>query len=82
MTKFPKFFALAAALLLSARIADAADLITIVAQPGRFGTIEQAAVAEAQVNWWDDNLADDAACTESFAAIELRQFLARALHAL
>ena len=57
----------------------AAERITIVADPGKFGTIEQAAKAEAKVDWWDDALADDAACTESFAALELRQFLARAL---
>lgn len=58
----------------------AAEPITIIADPGRLGTIPQAAVAEAKVNWWDDDLTDDAACTESFAALELRQFLARALH--
>ncbi len=62
--------------VLSGRAAEAAGPVTIVANPGRFGTIEQAAVAEKQVNWWDDDLADDNACTESFAAVELRRFFA------
>lgn len=53
--------------------------ITIVACPGPFGTLEQAAVAEKRVDWWDGDLTDDNACTESFAALELRHFLARCL---
>jgi hypothetical protein len=53
-----------------------AGALTIVANPGRFGTIETAAAAEDQVNWWDDAQADDNACTECFAAVELRHFLA------
>jgi len=54
--------------------ADAGNL-TIVANPGRFGTVEKAAVAEREVNWWDNATADDNACTECFAATELRHFL-------
>ena len=68
------FFAFA--LLALAAAAKASDVITIVANPGRFGTVEAAASAEAQVNWWDDDFNDDNACTESFAAVELRHFLA------
>ena len=54
--------------------------IVIVADPGRFGTIEEAAIAERQVDWWDGATADDDACTESFAAVELQRYLASALH--
>ena len=34
-----------------------------------------AAEAEDQVDWWDDDTRDDAACTESFAATEVRRWL-------
>lgn len=50
--------------------------VTIVANPGTVGSIEQAATAEDRVDWWDDNLTEDTAVTESFAAVELRRFLA------
>jgi len=49
--------------------------VTIVVNPGALGSVEQAASAEKTVNWWDDDPADDIACTESFAATELRDFL-------
>ena len=49
--------------------------IYIIANPGPFGSIEQAAVSENKVNFWDDNFEDDDACTECFAAVELRRFL-------
>ena len=49
--------------------------LTILANPGAFGTIEKAAVSEEKVNWWDDDFSDDRACTESFAAVELAHFL-------
>jgi lysophospholipase L1-like esterase len=52
--------------------------VTIVANPGPFGTIERAATAEEEVNWSDDDPADDIACTESFAALELRGLLPKA----
>lgn len=67
---------LAAGLFAVSTAAEAAGVVTIVANPGRFGTVEKAAVSEKDVNWWDDDLADDNACTESFAATELRQFVA------
>jgi hypothetical protein len=53
--------------------------ITIVANPGPFGTIAEAATAEARVDWWDGEPRDDDACTESFAASELREQLAASL---
>lgn len=56
---------------------DAAGPVTIVANPGVFKTIETAAVSEEKVDWWDEDPSDDSACTESFAAVELRSFLAR-----
>ena len=49
--------------------------VTIIANPGPFDSIEQAAVSENKVNFWDDNFEDDDACTECFAAVELRRFL-------
>jgi len=55
----------------------AAGGITIMVNQGPFAGIEQAAQGEEQVNWWDDNHADDRACTESFAAVELAKFLPR-----
>jgi hypothetical protein len=63
--------------LLFAASASAAG-VTIVANPGPFGTIEQAAAAEEKVNWRDGDPADDVACTESYAAAELRDFLPKA----
>ncbi len=53
--------------------------ITIVANPGRFGSIEKAASSEQQVDFWDEDQHDDDACGESFAATELRHYLARCL---
>jgi len=52
-----------------------ASNVTIIVNPGNFGTVEKAANAEQQVNFWDDDLSDDRACTECFAAIELKNFL-------
>lgn len=55
------------------------EQVTIVADPGRFGTVERAAAAEDSVDWWDDHQQDDVACRESFAATELARFLPKAL---
>jgi hypothetical protein len=49
--------------------------VTILANPGPFSSVEQAATGEEQVDWRDANLSDDRACTECFAAMELRRFL-------
>lgn len=49
--------------------------LTIVADPRPFGSIEEAAGAEARVDWWDADPRDDDACTRCFAALELARFL-------
>lgn len=49
--------------------------ITIIANPGSFPGIAEAASGEEKVNWQDNNLSDDRACTESFAAMELMRYL-------
>ncbi len=51
------------------------DSISIVVNPGPFGSVESAGMAEDRVNWWDQDRTDDHACTESFAALELLKFL-------
>jgi len=51
-----------------------ADLYILV-NPGPFPSAEIASQGETSVNWQDDNLTDDRACTESFAAMELARFL-------
>ena len=55
--------------------ASNAAQLTIMANPGTFASLQKAAAAETQVNWWDDDPEDDRACTESFAAMELAKFL-------
>lgn len=45
---------------------------------GPFNSIQNAANAEASVNWWDDNDQNQAYCTESFAALEVMQHLEKA----
>ncbi len=54
----------------------AARRLSIVVNPGPFASIPEAAGGEDRVNFRDHDPADDAACTESFAAMELRHFLA------
>jgi hypothetical protein len=54
--------------------------LTIVVNPGSFKEITRAAVSEKAVNWWEGNLSDDRACTESFAATELVRFLPSGAH--
>jgi len=51
--------------------------ITICVNPGKFDTVEHAAAAEGQVDFWDADPSDDRACSECFAATELKRFLAR-----
>ena len=50
--------------------------VTIIVNPGSLGSVEEAAVAEEKTEWWDGDLSDDNACTESFAATELKHFIA------
>jgi len=53
--------------------------LSIVVSCAPFGSAEEAAEAEERVRWQDADLRDDDACTESFAALELRHYLAGAL---
>ena len=66
------------------RIAPLSDSIessqartTIVVCAGRFPTAQAAAGAEAQIDWLDADRADDTACTQCFAALELQRYLRR-----
>jgi len=70
------------ALLLAAGCARLPSVVTpvsIVVACGPFADVETAALSEERVNWWDSDSRDDDACTESFAALELRRHLGRAL---
>jgi len=49
--------------------------VRILANPGNFSSNIKAAFGENEVDFWDDDLTDDRACTESFAAVELAGFL-------
>ena len=51
--------------------------VTVCVNPGPFDSVEQAAAGEGQVDFWDADLADDRACSECFAAVELKHFLVR-----
>ena len=42
-----------------------------------FASAEKAAFSEKSVNFWDNDYRDDRACTECFAATELKKFLAK-----
>ncbi|MBN1488706.1 MAG: DUF4838 domain-containing protein [Phycisphaerae bacterium] len=65
-----------AAVAIIAPAAEPVVPVAIVASPGGFATVEAAATAEEQVDFWDADPTDDRACTECFAAVELRRFLA------
>lgn len=47
----------------------------IIAYKGAFSTVEEAAYAEKQVNWQDASLEECTVCTESFAALDLKNIL-------
>ncbi|MHC4124665.1 MAG: DUF4838 domain-containing protein, partial [Planctomycetota bacterium] len=49
--------------------------VVVLVNPGGFSSIEEAAISEKEINWWDADKADDRACTECFAAMELLRFL-------
>ncbi len=51
--------------------------VTILVNPGPFDSIEQAAAGENQVDFWDADPTDDRACSECFAAVEQKHFLAK-----
>lgn len=52
--------------------------LTILVDPEPFADVAAAASAESRVDDWRDASRPAAACTESFAALELRRWLARA----
>ena len=62
-------------ILITTATAFGADNVTIIVNSANFDTVEKAANAEQQVNFWDDDFTDDRACTECFAAVELKNFL-------
>jgi hypothetical protein len=49
--------------------------VNIIVNKGPFKTVQQAATGENQVNFFDEDLTDDRACTECFAATELAKYL-------
>ena len=49
--------------------------VSIIVNKGKFASVENAAESEEHVDWWDADLSDDRACTESYAAIELSHYL-------
>ena len=65
------------ALVLLCAASQALAGTAIVAHKGPFPSVEAAARAEAKVNWLDADEADDRACTECFAALELQRCLRR-----
>lgn len=52
--------------------------VNIMVNKGPFATVQQASAGEDKVNFFDNDLTDDRACTESFAAMELAVFLPKA----
>ncbi|MFC1806247.1 DUF4838 domain-containing protein [Planctomycetota bacterium] len=50
---------------------------SVVVNTGPFPSAEAAARGEAKVDWLDADRADDRACTECFAALELQRYLRR-----
>ena len=69
-----RLYTLSIALVFSSALA-ARGGTTLVVNAGPFPSVEAAARGEAKVNWLDADLADDNACTECFAAVELQRCL-------
>lgn len=67
--------AVAMILLCLASLAASGASPTIVVNFGPYESAQKAASDEANVNWSDADLSDDVACTECFAATELRHYL-------
>ncbi len=49
---------------------------TIVVDLGGYADVETASAAVDKIDWFDENQADDAICTQALAALELRHYLA------
>ncbi len=54
-----------------------ARAVTILVNTGPYGTAQEAASSESQVDWRDGDTTDDTVCTECYAAIELQTCLRR-----
>lgn len=61
--------------LLFVELAVCQAQVNIVVNKGPFSSVPQASAGEDRVNFFDGDLTDDRACTESFAATELAKFL-------
>jgi len=66
-----------AACALAAEAEAGARPVTVVAAAGPFASVDDAAASASRVDFWDGAPADDDACTECFAALELQRFLPR-----
>ncbi|HBL75594.1 MAG: hypothetical protein A2W90_05205 [Bacteroidetes bacterium GWF2_42_66] len=51
--------------------------VIIMVNNGSFASAEAAAFGEEQVDFWDGDFQDDRACTECFAAVELKKYLVK-----
>lgn len=49
--------------------------VTILVNKGKFRSVLEAGAGENSTNFFDDDFSDDRACTESYAALELANFL-------
>jgi hypothetical protein len=65
-------------LFLTKAISSNGQQVKILVNKGQFASYQDAAFGEDNVNFWDDNMEDDCACTECFAATELARFLPEA----
>ena len=54
--------------------------IKIIVNKSSFPSVEAASTSEDSVNWLDNEVADDTACTECFAAVELATFLSKCIN--
>ena len=64
-------------IILSAGVVKGGNKVVILVNKGSFASAEKAASGEKEVNFRDNDLMDDRACTECFAATELKNFLVR-----
>jgi len=64
-------------IITSADVVKGGNKVVILVNHGSFASAEEAASGEKAVNFWDNDLRDDRACTECFAATELKKFLIR-----
>ncbi len=64
-------------IILSAGVVKGGNKVVILVNKGSFASVEKAASGEKEVNFRDSDLLDDRACTECFAATELKNFLVR-----